>query len=409
MPSSYKNSETAAPVMQGTPVPPEWRIPPAGYDTPPFNRWTFQNMRQVAHTADILRGPTIWDMPGATQDVDDVRFDAPSGPTTWARMLDETYTDATLIWHDGRILVEQYFNGMTPRRQHIVFSMSKSLTSAVAGCLIGDGLIDPAAPVTFYVPDLARTAWNGASVQQVLDMTTGVVFDETYDEPKAEVWRLDVAAGLRTAPPDMADPPDTIRDLILWLGRAEAGHGERFSYRSIETEVLSAILEAATGQNFMPMMSERLWAPMGAEEDAFIVVDRAGFGLSDGGICATLRDMARFGRLLLEDGRRDGRQIIPADYIADIRGGDHGLFDEDGRALFPNGRYRNMFWIPDRDRPAHLCLGIHGQHVWVDPERGLVAVKLSSQPEAVSDECHHLGDWMAGVNAVLAAHGQGEG
>jgi len=405
MPSSYRNTEAAAPVMQGTPVPPEWRIPPAGYDTPPFNRWTFQNMRQVAHTADILRGATIWDMPGAAQDVDDVRFDAPSGPTTWARMLDDTYTDATLIWHGGRILVEQYFNGMTPRRQHIVFSMSKSLTSAVAGCLIGDGLIDPAAPVTFYVPDLARTAWNGARVQQVLDMTTGVVFDETYDDPGAEVWRLDVAAGLRAAPPDMADPPDTMRDLILWLTASEAEHGARFSYRSIETEVLSMILEAATGQNFIPMMSDRLWAPMGAEEDAFIIVDRAGFGMSDGGICASLRDMARFGRLLLEDGRREGRQVIPPDYIADIRGGDHGLFDDHGRALFPNGRYRNMFWIPDRDRPGHLCLGIHGQHVWVDPERGLVAVKLSSQPTAVSDEDHHLGAWMAGVDAVLAAHG----
>lgn len=361
-------------------------------------------MRQIAHTADILRGDTVWDMSGEGLDHDDLAFDAPSGLTTWARMLDDTYTDATLIWLDGRIVVESYFNAMTPRTQHIVFSVSKSLTSAVAGCLIGEGIIDPAAPVTDYVPDLARCAWAGATVQQVLDMTTGVTFDETYDNPAAEVWRLDVATGLRPAPPEMADPPATIRDLILSLQKTEAAHGARFAYRSIETEVLSSILEEVTGQNFVPMMSERLWAPMGAEEDAFVVVDAAGFAMSDGGICTTLRDLARFGRLLLEDGSRDGRRIIPKAWIDDIRSGDHGLFDDDHRELFPDGRYRNMFWIPNRSRSAHMGLGIHGQHVWVDPDRGLVAVKLSSWPVALS-EAPHLSDWMAGVDAIVAAHG----
>ncbi|WP_082181908.1 serine hydrolase domain-containing protein [Aestuariivita boseongensis] len=404
MPLSFKNSETPAPVMQGTPVPPEWRVPAGGYDTPPFNRWSFQNMRQIAHTADIRRGDTVWDMPGDAQDMSALEFQGSSGPTTWARMLDDTYTDATLVWLNGRVVVEEYFNAMAPRSQHIVFSVSKSLTSAVAGCLIGDGLVDPTAPVTEYVPDLARCAWNGASAQQVLDMTTGVVFDETYDDPQAEVWRLDVAANLRPAPPEMTDPPETIRDLILWLSKTDAAHGARFSYRSIETEVLSTILEAASGQNFVPMMSERLWAPMGAEEDAYVAVDRASFAMSDGGICTTLRDLARFGRLLLEDGCRDGQRIIPKAWIDDIRGGDHGLFDDEHRDMFPNGRYRNMFWIPDRERPAHMCLGIHGQHVWVDPERGLVAVKLSSWPTALSDESF-LGDWMAGVDAIVAAHG----
>lgn len=408
MQDSYRNSEQRAPVMQGTPVPPEWRIPAAGFDTPPFNRWSFQNMRQLARTADVRRGETVWDMPGAHQDVDTIAFEGAAGPTTWAEMLDATYTDAVLIWLDGRVVVEQYFNGMGPRTQHIVFSMSKSLTSTVAGCLIADGLLDPDAPVTEYEPALSACGWNGATVQQVLDMTTGVAFDETYDDPKAEVWKLDIAAGLRPPPTDMAaeDAPDTIRDLILMLRRTEAAHGDRFAYRSIETELLSTVMEAATGQQFVPMMSDRLWAPMGAAEDGFFVVDTAGFAMSDGGFNATLRDMARFGRLMLEDGLRDGRQIIPKTWIEDVRRGDHGLFNREGRDLFPNGRYRNMFWIPDRDRPAHMCLGIHGQHILVDPDRALVAVKLSSWPVALAEQ-PHLGDWLAGVDAVAAAHGHG--
>ena len=404
---SYKNSDPPAPVMQGTPVPPQWRIPPDGYDTPPFNRWAFQNMRQVALTADIRRGTSVWDLPGSPQDVDGLAFDAARGPTTWGQMLDDTYTDATLIWQDGQVLVEQYFNGMDARTQHIIFSMSKSLTSTVAGCLMADGVLDASAPVIDIVPELARTAWNGATVQQVVDMTTGAVFDETYDSPHAHVWKLDIAAGLRTPPPDMPveEVPDTIWDLILSLTEAEAEHGARFAYRSIETEVLSTIMERATGQNFVPMLSERLWAPMGAEEDAYIVVDKAGFGMSDGAVCCTLRDMARFGRLMLEDGMRDGHRILPQVWIDDVRTGDHGLFNEDGREKFPNGRYRNMFWIPDRDRPAHMCLGIHGQHVLIDPDRALVAVKFSSWPVAL-DETTFIDDWLAGIDAVLAAHGQ---
>ena len=348
MRDSYKNSETPAPVLQGTPVPPEWRIPSSGYDTPPFNRWTFQNMRQIGRTGDVRRGETVWQMPGTHQDVDGVTFNAKAGRTTWAAMLDDTYTDATLIWRDGRVIVEQYFNAMTPRTQHILFSMSKSMTSTVAGCLIADGLLDPAAPVTDYVPDLARCGWNGSTVQQVLDMTTGVAFDETYDDPNAAVWKLDIAVGLRPPPPQMTNPPETIRDLILSLSETNAVHGARFEYRSIETELLSTLMEAATGENFIQMMADRLWAPMGPEEDGYFMVDGAGFAMSDGGFNATLRDTARFGRLLLEDGQRDGRQIVPKAWIAEVRGGDHGLFDEKGRAQFPNGRYRNMFWIPDR-------------------------------------------------------------
>lgn len=405
MSQSFKNSQQAAPVMQGTPVPPAWRIPAEGYDTPPFNRWSFQNMRQLAHTADIRRGHTIWDLPGAPQDVDDLAFDAPGGATTWAKMLDDTYTDATLIWQGGRVLVEQYFNGNDRRTQHIIFSMSKSLTSTIAGCLIAEGVLDPNAYVTDIVPELAATGWNGSTVQQVLDMTTGTVFDETYDSPLAHVWKLDIAGGLRTPPADMPpeEVPETIWDLIAALTDTDAAHGARFAYRSIETELLSTLMERATGQNFVPMLSERLWAPMGAEEDAYIVVDKAGFAMSDGTVCATLRDMARFGRLMLEGGQRDGAQIVPPAWIEDVRSGDHGLFDDYGREKFPNGRYRNMFWIPDRDRPAHMCLGIHGQHVLIDPDRDLVAIKFSSWPTAL-DETTFMEDWLAGIDAVLAAH-----
>lgn len=409
MPQSYRNSDPAPPIMQGCPVPPDWRIPPHDWDAPPWNRWAFQHIRELVPTVDVKRGRTAWHMPYDGVDVGTVAFDTAEGkPTTWAGMLDDTYADAALIWLDGKIIAESYWNGMTPRTPHIAFSVSKSIVSATAGTLIDEGLMDPAAPITDYLPELAATAWKGATLAQVLDMTTGVVFDETYGNRDAHVFQLDVAAGLKPLYPwmDPATTPACMWDLMLTLTEAEAPHGSRFAYRSIETETLGYAMERAAGARLADLVSDRLWAPMGAEEDGFFNVDRAGFAMADGGFNACLRDFARFGRLLLEDGQRDGRQVIPKAWIDDIRHGTHGLFNDDAREFLPNGRYRNQFWIEEQGKPAHLCLGIFGQHIYVDPDTGLMAVKLSSWPVALSDD-GWVSDWLTGVKAVVASHREG--
>ncbi|MDK3019681.1 serine hydrolase domain-containing protein [Pseudodonghicola flavimaris] len=404
---SYRNSDPRPPIMQGHPVPPEWRVPPHDWDSPPWNRWAFQHMREMVPTVEVRRGETVWPLPGTPGDIAGIPYDTLDGRRSdWGAMLEETYTDAALIWLDGRVIAETYCNGMDSRRPHIAFSVSKSVVGAVAGSLIAEGQLDPAAPVTDYVPELAATAWAGATLQQVLDMTSGTTFDESYGNQDAHVFLLDVAANIKPIYPFM-DPdrvPGCIWELILSLTEAEAPHGSRFEYRSIETDLLGALMERVSGQRLADLVSDRLWAPMGAAEDGFFTVDRAGFAMADGGFNATLRDFARFGRLLLEDGARDGRQILPRTWIEDIRAGDHGLFNAQGRDMLPRGRYRNQFWIEDDSRPAHLSLGIFGQHIYVDPEIGLVAVKLSSWPDFLSAE-GHMQNWLRAVKAVAAAYG----
>ena len=407
MTRSYRNSEPAPPIMQGAPVPPEWRVPAHGWDGPPWNRWAFRHVRELVPTVAVARGGDVWDLPGAAQDVGAISCaDASGQPSNWAAMLDATYADAALIWLDGKVIVESWHNGMGPRSPHLAMSVSKSVVGTVAGILIGEGLMDPSAPVTAHAPELKDTAWNGATLGHVLDMTSGVRFDETYGSPQAQIFMVDVAAGWKPPLPWM-DPqtvPACVWDLVLGLRESDAAHGARFAYRSIETDVLGVLMERASGMRLADLVSDRLWAPMGAAEDACFTVDRAGFALADGGFNAILRDFARFGRLLLEDGCRDGRQVIPTAWIDDIRSGPHGLFDAHGRANFPDGRYRNQFWIEDAGRRAHLALGIHGQHILVDPDCGLVAVKLSSWPDPLSAE-GHMRHWLNAVRAVAAAHG----
>ncbi len=403
---SYKNSETAPPIMQGAPPPPDMRLPMIDWDRPPWNRWAFQRVREFLPTAPIRRGDTPSELPAAHQDIEGLSYQTHTGETkTIARMMDDTYTDGMLIWLNGKVIHESYHNGMDQRSVHLAQSVSKSITATAGASLIEDGLLDPNAPIAEALPELAATAWNGATLQHVMDMATGVRYNETYDQRDSDVGKTDFACGWKPAPEgeDVSDWPACIWDQILGLKVKEAEHGGRFLYRSIETDVMAHAMERVTGQRLPEIISDRLWAPMGAEEDANITVDSSGYGLACGGISASLRDFSRFGIAMLNDGMVDGKQIIPRAWVDDVRGGQHGHFSDDGRKYFPNGHYRNQFWIEDKDTQAHVCLGVFGQTIYVAPEQGLVAVKLSTWPDF--QDADMLAEAMTGFHAIACEFG----
>ena len=388
---SYKNSGPVPPIMVGSPPPPDMRVPRIDWDRAPWNRWSFHHVSEMVPTAPIRRGGQVSALPVAAGRLDDFTYAGTGGAQiSFARMLDDTYTDAMLVWKDGRILHESYHNGMDGRSLHLLQSVSKSVTSAAAGCLIGDGLLDPLAPITDYLPELARTAWAGATLRHVLDMTSGTRYSESYEDPASDVGLTDYAAGWKPAPAgvDASGWPTCMWEQILGLTAADAVHGARFNYRSIETDVLAHAMQRVTGQRLPQILSERLWQPLGCAEDANITVDPAGYGLACGGISATLRDMARFGLMLLNGGQVEGRQVVPAAWCQDIRHGTHGLYDEANYKSWPNGAYRNQFWVEDSTLGRHYCFGVFGQMVMVAPDTGMMAVKLSSWPDFVSPELY---------------------
>jgi len=391
--------------MVGSPPPAEHRLPLIDWDRPPWNRWSFQRVREFLPTAPIHRGAQVSQLDYDLSAVGGVTFEHNGKSKTIDQMIDDTYIDGLLVMIDGKVIHESYHNGMTPRTLHLLQSVSKSLTATSAASLFEQGLIDPQAPVTEYLPELEDTAWRGATVQHVLDMATGVRYIESYDVRDSDVGKTDYASGWKPAPPDtdVSDWPTCIFDQILSLTTREADHGSRFLYRSIETDVLAHAMERVTGQRLPQIISERLWAPLGTEHDANITLDPSGYGLACGGISASLRDLARFGQAMLNDGMVEGKQVIARSWVDDVRSGDHGLFNEDGRGYFPNGAYRNQFWIEDRDKQGHLCLGVFGQTIYVSPERGMVVVKLSTWPEFTNAE--FLKETMAGFHAISRAFG----
>lgn len=368
------------PLVPGAPV-----IPRHEWDYPPHHRWTFQHIREMTATAQIWRGPgPVLPLPINLVDIDGVTFETGGRVRTVGDFLDGSFTDGFLVLSRGAVVAERYMNGMKPHGCHLAMSVTKSIIATVAGILVHRGLIDPAAPVTAYLPEFETTAYRGATVQQVLDMTTGVVFDESYGTPGSHMQKLDQACGWK--PMTRPDWPQTMWELVLTLTEQERPHGELFRYRSIETDVLGFVMERASGLPLAELVSTELWAPIGAEEDAYITVDHAGFALADGGFNATLRDYARFALLHLRGGKLNGRQIVPAAWVEETRRGDHDKYQGVYREVLPRGAYHNQFWIEDPDRRAYMARGIFGQYLYIDPEADFAAVKLSTWPEFVSAE-----------------------
>jgi hypothetical protein len=374
--ASFRNSDPALPIMRGSP--PALIVPRMDWDRPPWNRWAFQHVREILPTAEVWRG-TGPPRPLARHETEFGDLEAPL-----ADLLDETYTDAFLVLFDGAVVCERYFNDMDGRTLHLSQSVGKSIVAAVAGILAGRGALDVAAEVTDYLPELGDTAWRGASLQQVLDMTTGVRFSEDYTDPYSDIGRSDVASGWKPIPP-VSDPdfrwPRHMFELALSLTERERPHGEWFRYRSIETDVLAFAMERVTGKRLPELVSEELWRKIGAEESASFTLDAAGYALADGGFNATLRDYARFGLAFL-----DGDGIIPAAWIEATRSGDHSIFGEPYTLTLPEGAYRNQFWIEDPRSRSIMCRGVFGQLIYISWDYGMVAVKLSSWPDFINPD-----------------------
>jgi CubicO group peptidase (beta-lactamase class C family) len=398
--SSYRNSEPQLPIMRGSP--PALVPPRAEWDRPPWNRWAFQHVREILPTAEVWRGAgPVRQLPRAERDLDALPVASAAGePSTLLALLDETYTDGFLVLKDGAIAYERYFNGMTERTLHLSQSVAKSFAAGVAGILVERGVLDVAAQVTDYLPDLADTAYRGATLQQVLDMTTGVSFDETYTNPYSDIGKSDVASGWKPVPPD-SDPsfrwPRHMYELIESLGELNRRHGDLFSYRSVETDVLAFCMERATGKRLPQLLSEEIWQRAGVEESASMTLDPAGYALADGGLNATLRDYGRFGLAYLEG------SLIPPAWIEATRNGNHAIFHEPYTYTLPEGAYRNQWWIEDPRSRALFARGVFGQMIYVDYDHAMVIVKLSSWPDFLNTAFNNA--TRAACHAIAASLG----
>ncbi len=384
-------------VMQGFPPPPEAQATLANWRTPPFNRWAFQHVREIVPSAEIAHDAgDIWRLEAAPVDLSGLRV----GEGDFAAALAATATDALVVLHRGRIAYEAYANGMTAEAPHILMSVSKSVLGVVAAILAGQGRFDRSLPVTALVPEVAGSAYAGATLGQLLDMRAGILFDENYEATGGAIIEYRKAQGWNPLAP--GERPSDLRGFFPMLREADGPHGGRFHYVSPNTDLLGWAIERATGTRYANLVGEVLWRPMGAQRDAYITVDRLGAPRCAGGVCATTRDLARLGQLLAQGGARGGRQVVPAAWIDDIlSNGDAAAWDGgDFAQLFPGMamHYRDKWYVTRGAKPLLFGLGVNGQNLFVDRANEIVVAKFSSQEAAL--DVPAVGVTMALVAAI---------
>jgi CubicO group peptidase (beta-lactamase class C family) len=369
----------------------------------PQLRWAWSNIRQLVPTIAVWRGPgPVSVLPRAEQDLGRVKLTTMDGKDiTFEQALAETYTDGLVVLHRGRLVFERTFGALEPHKQHIAMSVTKSFTGVLAGMLAAEGAIDRDASVPTYVPELAGSAFGDATVGQVMDMTTGLKYTEVYTDRNSDVWAMRRANGM--APPE---PGAKATSLLEYLTTQEkqGEHGRVFAYKTINTDVLAWIIRRVSGQSLSSLLSERIWQPMGAEEDAFYTVDRLGIESGGGGLNTTVRDLARFGEVMRNRGHYNGRQIVPASVVDDIAGGaDPAKFALAGYATLPGWSYRNQWWVSHNAHGAYMARGIHGQSIYVDPKAEMVIARYASHPAAgnVANDPVTLPAFMAVAKALM--------
>ena len=381
--------------MVGSPPPPERQIRFAdgsAYRFPQL-RWSFANLAALVPTVVVPRraGPVVALPRAERDDLDDLLFTPLrcNQVMSWAESLAANYTDAVVVLHRGRIVQERYFGVMAPDRLHTAMSVTKGVLGLLAEMLIAEGTLDRHAPVAGLVPELAASGFGNATVGQLLDMSTALDYREDYADPQSGIWAHAAAGGVLPRPP-VYQGADGFRAFLQTVGPA-GEHGGEFIYRTVNTDALAWVLENLSGQPLATLLSQRLWQPMAAEQNARLSIDSHGVAFAGGGLNSTLRDLARLGELLRLGGAVAGRQVVPAAALRRLQHSDETAVRVRRSSLPMAGwRYRSMWWASHNAHGAIMARGVHGQALYIDPVAEMVIARFASHPmphNALSDRC----------------------
>ena len=388
--------------MQGFPPLPSDQVTLANWREAPFNRWAFQHVRELLPSAEIENDPrSVVEWRLFSVDASDWHVaDDAQRAMSFAQFLEKTATDAIVIVHRGRIVFEHSAPGSSTLTPHILMSVSKSMLGLVAEILVARKELDANLTVGEILPELGATAYTAATLRHLLDMRAGVHFDEDYAATEGPIVDYRKATGWN--PLQIGEAPSDLRSFFRLMTKSDPPHGGNFHYVSPNSDLLGWLIERATGTRFSDLMSELLWRPAGASRSGYITVDRFGAPRCAGGICVCARDLALVGQLLLDDGARAGKQILPAGWVHDlIRNGDQAAWAAGSFVDYFPGRamhYRSQWYVENEPHALLFGVGIHGQNLFVDPARQIVIAKLSSQAQPL--DMRDIALTMRAVSAV---------
>ncbi|OQO06163.1 hypothetical protein B0A48_08751 [Cryoendolithus antarcticus] len=348
----------------------------SNWRTHPCSEYGFANIDKLLSTQTIKKAsqpsPSF---EKSSRNLDNFALKTKDGKTlNITDFLVDSHTDGFLVLHNGKRVHGFYAHGNNEKTKHIMMSMTKSVVGLVTGVLVEQGLIDPAEKVTTYLSELRETSFKEISVRHLLDMRAGIQYDDSSYEYSVSFGYTPLRAG---------DKATNFNDFLKIFNPPTISPGGAFTYSSVNTDVLSLVLERVSGKKLAELISEHIWEPIGAESDALIAIDSAGNPRGAGGMCATIHDLARLGQALLSD------SLVSKAWLDDIlNGGDAEVFAAGSFAplvaAFGDAKfaYRDCFTVSG-DLGIMVAVGIHGQTLIVDRKAGIVLAKTSSQPDPI--------------------------
>ncbi len=385
-------------VMEGTPPTRDSQATMKNYRDYPFSGWTFQNMGAPLNVVMVPRGGDIAELNQSLNHALGKKIfkDKTGTEMTLEDLFRVHYARGMILIQGDKVLYEKYFDGFGPHKQHIWFSMSKSLASAALGVLVEQGQIDIKKSPAHYIPELKNSGFERVTIQNLLDMATSIDFKETYTDMTSDfalkyavAMNMGWLPGARDAQPENTEIYGVHDFLSKYVKpNTQLEPGTDFDYNSSNADVIGWLISRVSGQPYEQFISEQIWSKLGMEHDAYFTVDRAFMPVVTGGMNSTLRDAARFALMIRDEGRVKNKQLIPSTWINSALNIDEKLKSH----MTANPKYgeesweayHNMWWILDGEKGEFCATGIHGQVIYINRSKNTVMVWFSNQPGAAA-------------------------
>ncbi|MEM9723351.1 MAG: serine hydrolase [Bacteroidota bacterium] len=330
---------------------------------------TFLQTEELLPHKDIPQSPHPFIFPGGTPIHLPDSFALAQMAFGTEKYLDSSFTQGLIVIQDDSLVYEKYGRGQTASTPRIIWSVTKSYVSALMGIAIEEGHIESIEQtIEEYVPELKGSGYEGVRIKDVLQMSSGIKFDETYGDPDSDInrWFTAFCAG------------DSQDKFAASLTR-ERVPGTFNKYVSMDTHVLGMVLTKATGRSLTDYLQEKLWNPIGSEFDAYWLMDNEKMEMALGGLNICLRDAAKLGLLFLHEGNWKGKQIVPASWIAQSTRSEEPHLQPNSKAsAHPGIGYGYQWWIPDGEEGEFLAIGVFNQYIYINPTTKTVIAKHSA-------------------------------
>ena len=380
-------------IMKGSPPPIEYQVTLDNWRKYPFNSWSFVNVRNLIPTSPIYNNP---DKEVILQkqliDIDDLVIDHKNTSYKLKEIFKICDTDAFLVMHKGKIKFEFYDKFTRFNTPHIIFSVSKSLTSLLTGILVEKKVININNYISHILPETKGTAYEDATVRNVLDMSIASGFIEDYSG-QAEIFKkYRSSTGWDLPETNSTQTVKGLHDFLCSMPKSNQKHGKKYHYCSPHSDLLGWIIERASGENYSKIMADLLFKKAGINHEANVTVDKWGASRAAGGISVSPYDLLLLSELVRNHGSNKNGQVIPAAWIEDFvnNKNNNSYLNQDNLERFPNGNYRSKWYQTGFKDNEYCAIGIHGQNIWINPQKEITIVRMSSASDPINIKTEEL-------------------